>query len=129
MNTFYRDVNSDDAFNVNRFGGFAKLQKGDIKNAIFSAGFDLHNFGRWIRDDQIYHLAEVRMFSCVLADTDAKGVFVNSGIRSKTPSTSPTQTTKRRSARLHLTSPSPKPTWPLWDCGSSRRRARGSGSW
>ena len=82
MNTFYRDVNSDDAFNVNRFSGFVELQKGDIKSAIFSAGFDLHDFGRWIRDGQIYRLADVRKLPRVLADTEAKGVFVNGGIRS-----------------------------------------------
>lgn len=82
MNTFYRDVNSDDAFNVNRFSGFVELQKSDIKEAIFGAGFDLHDFGRWIRDGQIYRLADVRKLPRVLADNDAKDVFVNGGIRS-----------------------------------------------
>ena len=82
MNTFYRDVNSDDAFNVNRFSGFVELQKGDIKEAIFSAGYDLHDFGQWIRDGQIYRLADVRKLPRVLADNEAKDIFVNGGIRS-----------------------------------------------
>ncbi|MDE0343858.1 MAG: ParB N-terminal domain-containing protein [Deltaproteobacteria bacterium] len=82
MNTFYRDVNNDDAFKVDRFSGFVELQKGDIKESIFSAGFDLHEFGRWIRDGQIYRLADVRKLPRVLADDEAKAIFVNGGIRS-----------------------------------------------
>ena len=82
MNTFYRDVNSDDAFKVDRFSGFVELQKGDIKEAIFSAGHDLEDFGRWIRDGQIFRLADVRKLPRVLADDEAKNVFVNGGIRS-----------------------------------------------
>ncbi len=82
MNTFYRDVNNDDAFKVDRFSGFVELQKADIKDSIFGAGFDLHDFGRWIRDGQIYRLADVRKLPRVLADDKAKDVFVNGGIRS-----------------------------------------------
>lgn len=82
MNTFYRDVNNDDAFKVDRFSGFVELQKADIKDSIFGAGFDLHDFGRWIRDGQVYRLADVRKLPRVLADDEAKHVFVNGGIRS-----------------------------------------------
>ena len=82
MNTFYRDVNSDDAFKVDRFSGFVELQKTDVKDSIFAAGFDLHDFGRWIRDGQIYRLADVRKLPRVLVDDEAKDVFVNGGIRS-----------------------------------------------
>ena len=82
MNAFYRDVNSDDAFKVDRFSGFVELQKADVKDSIFSAGFDLHDFGCWIRDGQIYRLADVRKLPRVLADDEAKDVFINGGIRS-----------------------------------------------
>ena len=82
MNTFYRDVNNDDAFKVDRFSGFVELQKTDIKDAIFSAGFDLHDFGRWIRDGQIYRLADVRKLPRVLADDEARDVFGTGGVRS-----------------------------------------------
>ncbi|MCY3839132.1 MAG: hypothetical protein OXH09_10895 [Gammaproteobacteria bacterium] len=82
MNTYYRDVNSDDAFKVDRFSGFVELQKADIKDSIFSAGFDLSDFGRWIRDGQIFKLADVRKLPRVLADDEAKDKFVNGGIRS-----------------------------------------------
>ena len=82
MNEFYRDVNSDDAFKVDRFSGFVELQKTDVKDSIYSAGFDLHDFGRWIRDGQIYRLADVRKLPRVLADDEAKETFVNGGVRS-----------------------------------------------
>ena len=82
MNEFYRDVNSDDAFKVDRFSGFVELQMGDVKDAIYSAGYDLHDFGRWIRDGQIYRLADVRKLPRVLADDEANETFVNGGLRS-----------------------------------------------
>ena len=77
MNEFYRDVSSDDAFKVDRFSGFVELQKSDIKDSIYSAGFDLHDFGRWIREGQIYRLADVRKLPRVLADDEAKDALVN----------------------------------------------------
>lgn len=82
MNQHYRDVNNDDAFKVDRFSGFVELQKAGIKDAIFGAGFGLDDFGRWIRDGQIYRLADVRKLPRVLADDEAKDIFVDGGIRS-----------------------------------------------
>ena len=82
MNEFYRDVSTDDAFKVDRFSGFEELQKSNIKDAIFTAGFDLHDFGRWIRDGQIYRLADVRKLPLVLADDEAKAAFVTGDVRS-----------------------------------------------
>lgn len=82
MNEFYRDVSTDDAFKVDRYSGFEELQKSNIKDAIFTAGFDLHDFGRWIRDGQIYRLADVRKLPLVLADDEAQTTFVTGGVRS-----------------------------------------------
>ena len=82
MNTYYRDVNSDDVFRADRFSGFRELQKSNVKDSIFTAGFDLQDFGRWIRDGQIYRLADVRKLPRVLADDEATATFVNGGVRS-----------------------------------------------
>ena len=82
MNAYYRDVSSDDAFKVDRFSGFVELQKAGIKDSIFEAGFELEDFGGWIRDGQIYRLADVRKLPRVLADDEAKDVFVKGGVRS-----------------------------------------------
>ena len=82
MNEYYRDVSSGDAFKVDRFSGFVELQKKDIKESIYRAGFDLNDFGRWIREGQIFALRDVRKLPRVLADKEAQDVFVNGGIRS-----------------------------------------------
>lgn len=82
MNTYYRDVNADDAFKIDRFSGFVELQKKDIKDSIFRADLDLYDFGRWIRDGQIRRLRDVRSLPSVLADTEAKNIMVNGGVGS-----------------------------------------------
>ncbi len=82
MNKYYRDVNSDDAFHVDRFSGFVELQKKNIKDAIYDADCDLYDFGKWICNGQIYRLADVRKLPWVLADEEAKNEFVSGGIRS-----------------------------------------------
>lgn len=82
MNTFYRDVSSDDAFQVDRFSGFVELQRKNVKDAIFSADLGLLDFGNWIRSGQIYKLADVRKLPWVLADEEAKNTFINGGVRS-----------------------------------------------
>ena len=99
MNTFYRDVNNDDAFKVDRFSGFVELQKADVKDSIFAAGFDLRDFGRWIRDGQIYRLADVRKLPRVLADDGAKDVFVNGGIRSIEDAIAVAETNRQETVR------------------------------
>lgn len=105
MNEFYRDVNTSDAFKVDRFSGFRELQKPNIKEAIFGAGFDLHNFGEWIRDGQIYRLADVRKLPLVLADDKAKTAFVTGGIRSIEKAIDIAETNRRKDVH-----PSPSET-------------------
>ena len=104
MNEYYRDVNSDDAFKIDRFSGFVELQKAGIKDAIFTAGFGLENFGEWIRDGQIYRLADVRKLPKVLADDSAKDIFVEGGIRSIEDAIVVAEENRRQKA------PSPSPT-------------------
>lgn len=82
MNDYYRDIVDDAAFHIDRFSGFVELQKPNVKDAIFQAGFDLKNFGEWIRDGKIYRLADVRHLPKVLRDDEAKEVFLKGGPRS-----------------------------------------------
>ena len=82
MNEYYRDVVDDAAFHIDRFSGFVELQKPGIKDAIFDAGLELKNFGEWIRDGNIYRLADVRQLPKVLADDEARAVFLGGGPRS-----------------------------------------------
>ena len=82
MNEYYRDVVDDTAFHIDRFSGFVELQKPGIKDAIFDAGFELTDFGKWIRDGNIYRLADVRQLPKVLADDEAQEIFLSGGPRS-----------------------------------------------
>ena len=82
MNRYYREPNPDEAFQMDRFSGFVELQKKGIKEAIFDAGFELEEFGNWIRDGQIYRLQDVRKLPRVLANEEAKEKFVCGSVRS-----------------------------------------------
>ncbi|MYF93662.1 MAG: hypothetical protein F4184_16805 [Gemmatimonadetes bacterium] len=82
MNKYYRIPNSDEAFKMDRFSGFVELQKRGIKDSIFSAGLELEDFANWIRDGQIFRLADVRKLPKVLEDEEARQVFLNGGLRS-----------------------------------------------
>ena len=82
MNEYYRDVVDDAAFHIDRFSGFVELQKPGIKDSIFDADLELQDFGEWIRDGNIYRLADVRRLPRVLADDEAREIFLRGGPRS-----------------------------------------------
>ena len=82
MNTYYRDVVDDAAFHIDRYSGFVELQKPGIKEAIYEAGLDLEDFGKWIRDGNIYRLADVRQLPKVLLDDESRNTFLEGGPRS-----------------------------------------------
>ena len=82
MEEHYRNVVDDAAFHIDRFSGFVELQKQDVQEAIFSAGFTLTNFGEWIRDGKIYRLADVRKLPRVLRDDEAREKFLEDAPRS-----------------------------------------------
>ena len=79
MNEFYRDVVDDSAFQIDRFSGFVELQRPRVKQAIFDAGCDLKDFGEWIRDGKIRRLEDTRKLPQVLADEEARNIFVGGG--------------------------------------------------
>ena len=79
MNEYYRDAVDDTAFHIDRFSGFVELQKPQVKQAIFDAGFELKNFGEWIRDGNIRRLADVRSLPKVLRDEEARDIFAKEG--------------------------------------------------
>lgn len=82
MNEFYRKNVDDNAFKIDRFSGFVELQKPQIRQAIFDAGFELSDFGKWISDGNIYRLADVRNLPKVLQDPEATEIFATGGLRS-----------------------------------------------
>lgn len=82
MNQYYRDRVDDAAFHIDRFSGFVELQNPNVRNSIFQAGFELAQFGDWIRDGKIRRLADVRQLPRVLGDEDARDMFVTGGPKS-----------------------------------------------
>ena len=82
MNEYYRNLVDDTAFHIDRFSGFVELQKPRIKEAIFDAGLELKDFGEWIRDGKIYRLDTVRQLPRILADEEARDIFLSGGPRS-----------------------------------------------
>ncbi len=82
MDEYYRDKVDDTAFHIDRFSGFVELQKPNIKNSIFDAGFDLNDFGEWIKDGKIHPLNTIRQLPAVLSDSEAKKIFTEGGIGS-----------------------------------------------
>ncbi len=82
MNEHYRDVVDDTAFHIDRFSGFVELQKPLVKQAILDAGFELKDFGEWIRDGKVRRLKDTRKLPKVLRDEEARDIFVKGGIGS-----------------------------------------------
>lgn len=83
MNDHYRKrLENEGDFDHTRFSGFVELQKHGIKDAIFSAGFGLDDFGDWIKNHQIRRLEYVRKLPKVLSDKDAKQAFITGGANS-----------------------------------------------
>lgn len=82
MNEYYKNRVEDGDFKIDRFSGFVELQKSNIKDSIYDAGYSLNDFGDWISNGNIYALADVRLLPKVLKDEDATKKFVEGGIHS-----------------------------------------------
>lgn len=82
MNDYYRDVVDDTGFKIDRYSSFAELQQPKVKQAIYDAGYELKDFGEWVRDGKIFRNADVRDLRRVLVDEEAREKFVNGGPKS-----------------------------------------------
>ena len=82
MNNFYRSMVDDASFRIDRFSGFVELQKPGVQDAIFDTGYELEDFGKWVRDGNIYRLEDVRRLPEVLRDESARKVFTEGGVNS-----------------------------------------------
>lgn len=80
MEEHYRPTLEDDAdFDATRFSSFAELQKSKVKEAITLAGHDLEDFSRWVRDRKIHPQHTVRKLPMILANDEAKKIFLADG--------------------------------------------------
>ena len=123
MNEFYRDVNSDDAFKVDRFSGFVELQKTTSRtpstarvstSATSAAGYATARYTDWpmFESSPAFLPTMRRKTPLSTAASD----------QSKTPSPLPRPTVKRTSTLRRPTPPSPMRAWRCWP----RRCFRGS---
>jgi len=82
MEHYYRPICTADDYDTERYSGFVELQKNSrIKDAILKAGFDLTDFAKWLKDENIKGLAQVRPLARVLADKKAREVFVKKDMK------------------------------------------------
>ena len=70
-----KDPNSD--FREDRFSGFVEFQDNKVQTAIYDAGFGNKDFCKWLHKDKIYPLQDVRAMPKILANPEAKKVFLN----------------------------------------------------
>lgn len=82
MEKHYRAVITDDSdFDTYRFSGYVELQKPGIKAAIFAAGYNLDDFAKWVHERLIDPLATVRALPQILANPEAREVFLKDGAK------------------------------------------------
>jgi len=82
MEKYYRAVIPDDgSFDATRFSGFVELQRPIVKEAILDAGYDIHDFARWIHEHKIENLQLVRQLPKILKDERARDVFIERGVK------------------------------------------------
>lgn len=80
MEEHYRPVLDDDAdFDPKRFSSFAELQKSNIKESVALAGFELSDFSSWVRDQKLQPQNLVRKLPMILANSEAKRIFLKDG--------------------------------------------------
>jgi hypothetical protein len=82
MERYYRPVVGEDGeFDTTRFSGFVELQKPGIKQSINAAGYDCHDFAKWIHDGKLFPLQKVRVLPRILRNEKAKEIFLKQGAR------------------------------------------------
>jgi hypothetical protein len=81
MEKYYRPLVDEGKYDLTRFSGFVELQKPKVKEAIFTHGFSIGNFAEWIHDRKIDPLSTVRQLPAVLANSKARQIFLNQGMR------------------------------------------------
>jgi hypothetical protein len=81
MEKYYRPLCNDDTmFNIKKFQGFVELQKKSIIDAIISHGYTKTDFSRWILEDRIVNLQDVRRIPDILNSRKATEKFLKENI-------------------------------------------------
>lgn len=82
MEQHYRPlVASDDQFDQTRFSAFVEMQAPRVQEALVTSGHNKTDFARWVKDQLVYPLDRVRRLPAILANPQAKAVFLRDGAR------------------------------------------------
>lgn len=82
MEKHYRPLlTSDDQFDPTRFSAFVEMQAPRIQEALVTSGYTKADFSRWVNDQILYPLDRVRRLPAILANPQARSVFLTNGAR------------------------------------------------
>ena len=82
MENHYRPLlSSDDQFDPTRFSAFLEMQAPRVQEALVTSGFSKSDFASWVNDQRLYPLDRVRRLPAILADLEARNVFLTAGAR------------------------------------------------
>ena len=82
MEDYYRPLlASDDQFDPTRFSAFVEMQAPRVQEALLTSGYTKSDFAGWVNDQTLYPLDRVRRLPAVLANPQARRVFLTHGAR------------------------------------------------
>ena len=82
MEEYYRNILDDETdFDTTRFSAFIELQKSNVKESILRAQFSFEDFAEWVAERKIDPLNTVRKLPRILANKEAKKIFLDKGAK------------------------------------------------
>ena len=82
MEKYYRPLlTSDDQFDPTRFSAFVEMQAPRVQEALLTSGFTQRHFAQWVNDRMLSPLYLVRKLPAILANPQARSVFLKDGAR------------------------------------------------
>lgn len=82
MEGYYRPLlKSDDQFDQTRFSAFVELQAQRVSEALVTSGYSRTDFAGWIKDRKLFPLNRVRILPAILANPQAREIFLEHGAR------------------------------------------------
>ena len=72
---------SDDQFDPTRFSAFLEMQAPRVQEALVTSGYTKTDFAGWVKDQILYPSDRVRKIPAILANPQARRVFLTHGAR------------------------------------------------
>ena len=82
MEKYYRPLlASDDQFDPTRFSAFVEMQAPRVQEALVTSGYTKTDFAGWVNEQILYPLDRARRLPAILANPQARSVFLTYGAR------------------------------------------------